>query len=103
MAKLKAAVTDFDNDYSVGYDRATYDKRADDFSAYCKANTVIRFQIADGYATYLVESVSPPVLRHIRFGDNYQAHDATIRGLRAVDIQDMLDREARMAALFNRE
>lgn len=49
---------------------------------------VMRFQVADGYASYVVTKSNPRSveLAYIPFGDNYQAHPALIRGLRRSDV-----------------
>ena len=48
----------------------------------------IGFGVADGYAWYLVKSRKPLVLQHIDYLDGYAVSAATIRGLRAQDIED---------------
>lgn len=53
----------------------------------------IRFQVADGYACYLVRRFKPLVLQHIQFGDDYEISDATIRGLRRADVEAMIAQE----------
>ncbi len=59
-----------------------------------------RIPVADGFAEYYVESVDPPVLRHLPIGDAYTAHPALIRGLTGAEIQADLDREVRIQELF---
>ncbi len=61
---------------------------------------IIRFQIADGYAQYLIKSKSPLQLIHLGFGDSYQALPATIRGLNKSDIKEMLRRSKALAKMF---
>jgi hypothetical protein len=41
----------------------------------------LQFQVADGYAIYIVSKVSPLTLRHVPYGDAYRANEATIRGV----------------------
>lgn len=48
--------------------------------------------VADGYAHYYIESLTPLVLRHIPFGDAWQANPALIRGLRKQDILADIER-----------
>lgn len=52
-----------------------------------KKHTVVQFPVADGYALYAVTSEKPLTLRHIPFGDGYQAAAATIRGLTIADVR----------------
>lgn len=47
---------------------------------------VCRFQIADGYATYVVTKAQPLTLAHVESGDCYQINAAHMRGLRASDV-----------------
>ena len=61
---------------------------------------IITFPVADGEASYLVESIEPPVLRLIPFLDAYQIDPAYIRGLRAEDIRDRLESRRRLKELF---
>jgi len=61
---------------------------------------IVRWQRGDGYALYYVASFKPLTLRHIRVGDAWAVEEALIRGLRVSDVQAMLDRDARMRALF---
>lgn len=61
---------------------------------------IIQLPFADGSAIYQVISISPPVLKHVPMGDAWKAHPATIRGLRGVDIQQMLDSDKAMRKLF---
>lgn len=67
---------------------------------------ILRFVVADGYATYVVESKARKdggtnyTLRHVQSeeSDNYRVVDAYIRGLRAIDILVLL----RSQGLFGR-
>ena len=61
---------------------------------------VIRFQVADGYAQYMVWSVSPLNLVHIDLMDGYRIPDAHARGLRLADVKAMVERDKAIAALF---
>jgi hypothetical protein len=61
----------------------------------------IAFQIADGYARYLVKCERPLTLIHIDIGDGYQADPILIRGLRLKDCQAMIERSRFMAELFS--
>jgi len=54
---------------------------------------IVKFQVADGYAMYLVVKEKPLTLQHLRFGDGYQVDYALIRGLRRVDVQAHIKRE----------
>lgn len=78
--------------------KAHFKAEEDSFEA---LGQTIRFPMGDGYALYQVVTISPPVLRHVPFGDNWRISDAHIRGLRAKDIQQMLDREEMLRKLFS--
>jgi len=62
----------------------------------------IRFPRGDGYALYMVWNNSPLQLIHVAIGDAWQVEDALIRGLRVTDVRDMVEREAKMRALFSK-
>ena len=47
---------------------------------------MIRFQVADGYAFYLVTKERPLTIRHVSYSDGYQISDAHIRGLTKRDV-----------------
>ena len=77
----------------------------DKLKVFCKENSkcpdagkIISFQIADGYAQYMIFKYSEII--HIPEGDAYQIHDATARGLRKADIVNMLKAEKLMDSLF---
>lgn len=55
--------------------------------------TLLFFQIADGYARYRLKSKDPLVLQHIPYGDKYRIPDPHLRGLRLEDIEQKLDSE----------
>lgn len=59
---------------------------------------IIRFQIADGYAQYMIWT--PTKWIHLDEVDGYHAADATIRGMRAVDVAEWFERDDRLRALF---
>lgn len=59
---------------------------------------IIRFQIADGYAQYMIWT--PTKWIHLDEVDGYHANDATIRGMRAVDVAEWFDHEDRRQAFF---
>ena len=56
---------------------------------------MIKFSVGDGFAHYLVVSMKPLKLQHVPFGDGYKAHDALIRGLRKVDVEEIIARQKR--------
>lgn len=63
--------------------------------------SMVRFQIADGYAVYIVASAKPLALLHLNgFGDGYAIPDAHLRGLKVADIQGLVGRERSLARLF---
>ena len=63
---------------------------------------IVRWQIADGYAQYMVMSQKPLKLAHINEGDGYAVDSALIRGLRLVDVMGMINREHALKALFEK-
>jgi len=111
MAKIYSApssitvpVLDFKN-------LSNYDKDCEKFkaelSAFCLARKkdknvgeVIRFQVADGYAEYMVASTKPVELIHLPFWDCYQFEYAHL--LTAKEIQGKIDQEAALAKLFKK-
>jgi len=64
---------------------------------------VISFGVADGGAHYLVVKEKPLTLQHIPYCDAYRADPILLRGLRLADVQDMIGRERKLAALFGRQ
>jgi len=76
-----------------------------DLKATRKGDTVgeiIRFQVADGYAQYIVVQENPLKIMHIHEGDAYEASHILIRGLNLSDVIDMVGREKAIAAMFSR-
>lgn len=65
------------------------------------AGEVISFQVADGYAQYMVLSLKPVELMHIPFGDGYQYQYAN--RLTAKDIREEIERGKLLAELFNQK
>ena len=61
---------------------------------------VLAFQVADGYAHYLVVDDAPLTVQHIAVGDGYAVNNMMIKGMDREDVLDMLAREKRIAALF---
>lgn len=68
------------------------------FDEFLESNDTIKFQVADGYAHYLVEN--DYTLRHIDVLDGYHAHPALLRGLIKSEIDDMLIWSESMKELF---
>jgi len=65
------------------------------------AGTVVRWQVADGFAEYLVAGTEPLELLHLPMGDGYAfplAHRATKE-----DILELIAREKAWAALVTRQ
>jgi len=50
-------------------------------------NVLVRFQVADGYAYYLVINEYPLTLMHVPYLDAYRAHPALLRGLDKNDVR----------------
>lgn len=59
---------------------------------------VIRFQVADGYAEYMVAAIKPVQLLHLPYMDGYQSETAPLMTAKA--IQTKVDQEKAMAKLF---
>lgn len=81
-------------------DRALSDAHIFDTAKAGLVGEVIRFQVADGYAQYMVWQQSPLSLIHIATMDGYSIPEAHIRGLRLADVKDLVARERRMRELF---
>ena len=63
---------------------------------------VIRFQVADGYAQYMVFSQKPLSLFHLNIGDGYQADPILLRGLLLSDVKKLVAHEQALRELFRR-
>jgi hypothetical protein len=61
---------------------------------------VVRFQIADGYAQYMVWTEKPLALVHLPIYDAWSIPTAHARGLRLTDIRAMVQRENNLRAIF---
>ena len=64
---------------------------------------IIHFQIADGYASYVVFATKPLQLIHLEDSDAYAVSDIMMRGLRVSDISDMVKRDKKMKELFSQK
>ena len=65
--------------------------------------SIIKFQVADGYAFYRVESEKPLSLSHIPYGDAYQIPEAYMRGLTLSDVKDLLEYDRNLNKLFSKK
>lgn len=94
------------------FNRKEYNQKCDEFlnklREQCKANSkhknvgkVIRFQVADGYAQYMVLSMKPLQLIHINLDDGYQAEIAEL--LTPKKVTELIEREEKMAELFSKK
>lgn len=54
---------------------------------------LIRFQVADGYAVYVVSKSEPLTLQHVPYMDAYQANEATIRGINKNTVRSQIMRD----------
>ena len=98
MAKLRGAVIGWEQ--KENEEILDYYKRQDKLLANLESkavkgvvvNSVLQFQIADGYALYLVVKEKPLTLDHIPYGDSYEIDDAHIRGLNLSDVKSMIGR-----------
>lgn len=59
---------------------------------------VINFQVADGYATYMVAAIKPVQLIHLPYWDGYQSETAPLMTAKA--IQDKIDQAIALAKRF---
>lgn len=62
------------------------------------AGEVVRFQVADGYAQYVVVSLRPVKLIHLSAGDGYSF--PYVERLTAADLRKQIDAERAFAELF---
>ena len=86
MARLGKAWPGFE--LRAGEEYRAYDARCRKLIDEIRAkHQIVKFPVADGYALYAVTSEKPLVLRHIPYGDAYQAAAATIRGLTMRDVE----------------
>ena len=61
---------------------------------------VVRFQVADGYAEYMVLSMRPLGLIHLDLGDGYQFPQVKL--MNAKEVNKQLDIQKKMAELFSK-
>jgi len=59
---------------------------------------IIKFQVADGYAEYMVAATKPVQLIHLPFWDCYQSETASLMTAKA--IQDKIDQKIMLDKLF---
>lgn len=60
---------------------------------------LIRFQVADGYAHYLVSQHEPLTVQHVPYMDAYQARPETIRGINKNTVRQMLRGDRALARM----
>lgn len=61
---------------------------------------VLRWQVADGYAFYVVTKEEPLTVQHIPFGSGYQVDPILLKGLDKGDVHNMLHRRRTLLKLF---
>jgi hypothetical protein len=61
---------------------------------------VLKFQVADGYAQYMVANMKPVELIHLNLLDGYQSEFAHLMTAKAV--QDKLDQQIALDKIFNK-
>ena len=61
---------------------------------------VIKFQVADGYAEYMVAATKPVQLIHLPYWDGYQSEFAHLMTAKA--IQQKIDQEIALAKIFSK-
>ena len=101
-AELKVPQLDFGD--TNAYEPA-WEKYEADLKAFCiKRNPseyvggIIRFQVADGYAEYMVASMKPVQLIHLEYLDGY--HFEYANRLTAKDIKEKIGQQKAMEKLF---
>jgi len=60
---------------------------------------LVQFSVADGYAYYRVCKDSPLTVEHVPYGDSYQAHEATVRGITANTVRTALQRSKMFSSM----
>lgn len=101
MAKLTGKVdfpkVDYSGDWQTGSKAQQaaleeLEKRSDALPEGEVVGAVIQFQVADGYAVYLVTKAKGNAieLKHIDYGDGYTIPPAHIRGLTRADVLQQL-------------
>ena len=94
------------------YDHAAYERNCAEYRAATEARLreqgfnhrltgkVIQFQVADGYAQYML--ATPTKWIHLDEVDGYHADPALIRGMRAADVVARVEPQDNIAMLFSR-
>lgn len=67
------------------------------------AGEIIRFQVADGYAQYMVAREKPLWLLHLPIHDAWTIPAAHLRGLQLSDVRQQVESGRRLDALFARK
>lgn len=99
----------YEPDYSIPIEEhiARDEEYIKKLAEFCKKNTnqpsslvgeIIRFPAGDGAAQYMVYNNTS--LIYIPTGDAWQAYEATLRGLRAIDIKQMVNQNKKRKQLF---
>jgi len=102
MAKLLTSTPAEFKNLDESADWKTYsDAQENALKALAKRTDIWKHQIADGHAMYEIVKMSPLTLRLIPYGDAYEAPNYVIRGLRAKDVKEFLNREALWQQLVN--
>ncbi len=103
VSSIPLPVIDWSKDYKEI--DAQEDKYLEDLCDYAKANgkgaeagKVVRFPYADGYAQYVILSMSPLKLIHVATGDAWDY--PYVNRLTAADLRKEIKRDEAMAALF---
>lgn len=99
-----------------GFDSKAYEEACNEFEkelrAWCKANTknkghdlvgeVIGFQVADGYANYMILNVEPAHVIHMPIYDAWSVPDYIISGMGEAQFRQMVDQRRKLEELFGR-
>ena len=106
--EIKAPEFDFKNFNRTKYqeDCDRFEKELKEFlnkSGYNEEETgkTIRFQVADGYAVYMIASLKPVMLIHLQFDDEYSYEYA--HRLTAKDIREKLRQQEALNRMFSKK
>lgn len=67
------------------------------------AGEEVRWHRGDGYARYLVMRLRPLDLMHLPLGDAWEMDPIFMRGLRADDVRNQVERQKKLVSLFGRK
>lgn len=102
---IKKPKLDFKNMGKYREDEKTYRENLSKYLKRRKSGDLIgktiRFQVADGYAEYMVAGLKPVELVHLDLMDGYQSEFAEL--LTAAKVKEMIEREEALNRLFSKK